>query len=188
MSSLTIFTIKQILVMKIGRIVITICCLILMRCGDEQSTAEMSSTATKKQKNAITAKAIENFKYTDYALSNTAEKSITDWGKYRELAIQISYLKKADLSFFNSDKVLLNTFVQEFKASIPDQLRTNAIESRSVIIETMLLKLNDNLILDNIEINMKLLGIKDVLVAFSNFNYQINKKIEFDIYDKIKPE
>ena len=49
-------------------------------------------------------------------------------------------------------------------------------------------KLNENLTIDNIDRRVKLLGIKDVLESFSNLNYQINKKIEFDVYDKIKPE
>ncbi|WP_296386623.1 hypothetical protein, partial [Winogradskyella sp.] len=134
------------------------------------------------------AKAIENFDYTDYVLSENAEKVVANWEKYQEFAIQISYLKKADLSFFNGDKILLKTFIKEFKVGIPDTLQTNPIVSRQVIIETKLLKLNENLTIDNIDGKTKLLGVKDVLIAFSDLNYQINKKLERDIYDKIEPE
>ena len=174
--------------MKIGRIVLTTCYLILMSCGDEKSTTEISETKTTIQKNAITAKAIENFKYTDYALSLKAEKALANWEKYQELATQMSYLKKADLSFFNAEKQILKTAIDEFTATIPEQLRTNPILSRAAIIETTLLKLNENLRLDNIDGHVKLMSVKDVLESFSNLNYQINKKLEFDIYDNIKPE
>jgi 4-hydroxy-3-methylbut-2-en-1-yl diphosphate synthase IspG/GcpE len=174
--------------MKTGGIVLTICCLILMSCGDDKSTTETSATEITNQKNTITAKAIENFEYTDYALSSKADKATVNWKKYQELAIQISYLKKADLSFFNGDKQLLKTFIGEFRGTLPKQLRTNPVLSRSVIIETTLLKLNENLTIDNIDIRVKLRSIKDVLESFSNLNYQINKKVEFDIYDKIMPE
>ena len=178
----------------------------LISCGNNKSTQGSVDAKTTNQKGAITAKAIENFNYTDYVLSENAGKVVVNWEKYQELAIQmmsidpvddsyrgkppvqISYLKKADLSFFNGDKALLKTFIKEFKEGIPDQLRTNPIVSRSVIIETKLLKLNENLTIDNIDRRVKLLGIKDVLESFSNLNYQINKKIEFDVYDKIKPE
>ena len=159
-----------------------------MSCGDDKSISETSVIETTNQKNSITAKAIENFEYTDYALSSNAEKELANWEKYQELAIQINYLKKADLSFFNGDKELLKTFLVKLKATMPEQLRTNPVISRGVIIETTLLKLNENLTIDNIDLRVKLSGIKDVLESFSNLNYQINKKIEFDIYDKIKPE
>ncbi len=147
-----------------------------------------TDSGTIDQKIVITSKAIENFDYTDYALSAEADKAIADWEEYQELAIQINYLKKADLSFFNGEKKLLKTFIGEFRANIPDQLRSNPIVSRTVIIETTLLKLNENLTITNIEEQVKLLGIKEVLESFSNLNYQINKKLERDIYDKIEKE
>ena len=174
--------------MKIGCIVLTSCCLILISCNDDKSITETSATETTNQKNAITTKAIENFKYTDYALSNNAEKVTANWEQYQELAIQISYLKKADLSFFNGDKQLLKTAINEFVATVPEELRTNPILSRTIIIETTLLKLNENLTIDNIDGRSKLMGVRDVLESFSNLNYQINKKLERDMYDKIKPE
>ncbi len=174
--------------MKIGCVVLTVFCLIFVSCGDDKSTTQTSETETTDQQNTITAKAIENFKYTDYALSSKSEKALANWEKYQELAIQISYLKKADLSFFNGEKQLLKTAIDEFTATIPEQLQTNPILSRTVIVETTLLKLNENLSIANIDGRVKLMSIKDVLESFSNLNYQINKKLEFDIYDNIKPE
>ena len=174
--------------MKTGLVVLNIVFVMLVSCGDDKNAIIDTDIGTKNQKSVITAKAIENFDYTDYALSAEADKAIANWEEYKELAIQINYLKKADLSFFNGEKKLLKTFIGEFRANIPDQLRSNPIVSRTVIIETTLLKLNENLTIDNIDEQVKLLGVKEVLESFSNLNYQINKKLERDIYDKIEKE
>ena len=173
--------------MKIGLVVLNLVFLMLFNCNDEKEASTIE-TETKDKKNDITARAIENFNFTDYALSTDGEFVVADWGKYQELAIQIDYLKKADLSFFNGDKEPLKKFIEEFKAELPDHLSTYAIVSRVTITETALLKLNENLTIDNIEGNLKLMSVKEVLESFSNLNYQINKKLERDIYDKIQPE
>jgi len=188
MSSLSIFTIKLLLHMKIGLYVISIFCFTLLSCGDDKTTVEVVDAEITDQKIAITAKAIENFDYADYVLSVESEKALIDWDKYKELEIQLSYLKKADLSFFNGDKVELKKIIDSFKDTTPELLLTNPISSRIAILETSILKLNENLTLDNIQDRDKLLSVKEVLKAFSYLNYQINKKLERDIYDKIKPE
>jgi hypothetical protein len=174
--------------MKIGRFLLYIGSVILLSCGDDKSTTEVLDLEKSEQKQIITAKAIEQLDYTDYVLSSDSENAVSTWEKYQELEIQINYLKKADLSFFNGDKDILKKFIQEFTDSIPEQLKTNPIVSRSVILETTLLKLNENLGLENISETDKLLNIKEVLVAFSSLNYHINKKLESDFYDKIQPE
>ncbi|BAO75708.1 hypothetical protein [Winogradskyella sp. PG-2] len=173
--------------MKIGRLVLMVF-VILVSCSDAKSTTDLADNESKDQEVNITAKAIENFNYTDYALSGKGEEFLANWEKYQEFALQISYLKKADLSFFNGDKKVLKMFIDEFTKTIPVEFRTNPIVSRTVIIETATLKLNESLTIDNIEGQTKLLNVKEVLVAFSNLNYQINKKIERDIYDKISKE
>jgi len=175
--------------MKITSVILFLCCFIVMSCGNDKNGTNEAETTEKIEQNAkITAKTIENIDYKDYALSSEAEEVIVTWERYKELAEQISYLKRADFSFFNGDKEILKKFISEFKVQMPDDLRTNPVVSRNAIIETALLKLNENLTLDNIERRDKLLGIKALFVAFSNLNYQINKKLERDIYDKIKPE
>ncbi|MDH7913585.1 hypothetical protein [Winogradskyella sp. SYSU M77433] len=176
--------------MKIFLNVLCLACLLLISCGDDKNETEDIDAAKKAQQQQplITEDAIEKFDYTDYALSSESEERLENWKKYQELAIQISYLKKADLSFFNSEKEPLKKFLDEFNKSVPKTLRTNQILSRIAILETNMLKLNENLNLDNIEDRLKLMGVKDVLEAFSNLNYQINKKLERDFYDKIKPE
>ena len=173
--------------MKIGLYVISIFCLTLFSCGEE-TTTEIVEAEDNNQTPIITKKAIEDFEYKDYVLSEESEDAIVEWENYQELADQISYLKKADLSFYSGNKDDLIKFVEDFKTSIPKQLLTNPIISRTAIIETMLLRLNENLTIENIDKKDKLQSVKEVLVAFSNLNYHINKKLEHDYYNKIQPE
>jgi hypothetical protein len=161
----------------------------VISCDDDTtSTKTLERTENVDQNRKITAKTIEDIDYRDYALSSESESEIVTWDRYHELATQISYLKKGDFSFFNGDIELLKKFIKEFKTQMPDQFKTNLIVSRNAIIETELLKLNENLTIDNISRDEKLLNIKALFVAFSNLNYLINKKLEDDFYDKIQPE
>lgn len=175
--------------MKITSVILCLCFILSMSCGDDKNETSETETAEKAEQNTrISAKTIENIDYNDYALSPEGEQVVVSWEKHQELATQISYLKRGDFSFFNGDVELLKTFIKEFKAQLPDDLRTNPIVSRNAIVETSLLKLNERLTLDNIERKDKLIGIKELFVAFSNLNYQINKKLEHDMYVKIQPE
>ncbi len=47
--------------MKIGLYVLNIFCFMLMSCGDDKSTTEVTESENTNQKTTITAKAIENF-------------------------------------------------------------------------------------------------------------------------------
>lgn len=174
--------------MKMRFLVLNVMLVIVVSCGDTKAPSTTTETEVINQKAAITEKAIERLKFTDYALSTKGENEVANWGKYQELAIQVGYLRKADLSFFNGDKKLLEGFIDSLKLNIPDTLKTNPIVSRTTIVETTLMRLNENLTLDNISDSLKLQSVKEVLVAFSNLNYQINKKLEKDYYDQIKSE
>jgi len=174
--------------MKIRLRLLNMFFVLLLACGGDKTLSDVANNESKNEKEAITEKTIESFKFTDYALSTDGEGVVTNWDKYQELAIQVSYLRKADLSFFNGDKALLKGFIDTLKLNIPDTLKTNPIISRTTIMETSLLRLNENLTLDNIQDSLKLQSVKEVLVAFSNLNYQINKKLEKDIYDQIEAE
>ncbi|WP_179009640.1 hypothetical protein [Winogradskyella forsetii] len=175
--------------MKNIYIVICFCCFVLLGCGNDNSNASETETAETAEQNArISAKTIEDIDYNDYALSPEGEDAIATWEKYQELATQISYLKRADFSFFNGEKKMLKEFIDQFTAQLPNDLRTNPITSRNAVIATALLKLNERLTIDNIDREDKLRSIKELFVAFSNLNYQINKKLERDMYDKIEPE
>jgi len=175
--------------MKLGLVLFNLVFIMLLSCsGDQQTTPDTETSEKDDTAFKITAEIIEKFDYADYALSTDGENAVKEWEKYQELAIQVGYLKKGDLSFFNGDNKLLKKFIETFKIELPDALRTNPIESRVIIVETALLRLNENLTLDNIDKRLKLESVKEVVVAFSNLNFLINKKLIRDKGEKIQSQ
>ena len=128
----------------------------------------------------ITSIDIESFRFDDYDLSDDSKKALENWQKYRELNDQIDYIKKADFSFFNGEKKVLKAFINDFKAELPEAVKTAPILSRITALETKLLKLNSILKLENVDKANRLSVIKEFLIAISNLNLQINKKFELD--------
>ncbi|MBU2926905.1 hypothetical protein [Winogradskyella psychrotolerans] len=175
--------------MKIRFVVLVLSCIMVMSCDDTATSDSTVETIEETDQNKkISAKTIQDIDYNDYALSSEAESKTVTWDTYHELATQLSYLKKGDFSFFNGDIDLLKKFISEFKTQMPEEFKTNLIISRNAIIETELLKLNENLTIDNISRDEKILNIKALFVSFSSLNYLINKKLEDDFYGKIQPE
>jgi hypothetical protein len=78
------------------------------------------------------------------------------------------------------EKKVLKAFINDFKTEIPEAIKTAPIESRVVVLETKLLKLNSILKLDNVDKATKLSNVKELLIAMSNLNLQINKKFELE--------
>lgn len=130
--------------------------------------------------NRISSKDIESLEFDDYGLSNDAEKALENWQKYHELVEQIEFINKTDFSFFNGEITVLKTFVNDFRTEMPESIKTAPILARITALETMLLKLNSLLRLDNVDKSTRLDAIKELLVSFSNLNLQINKKFELD--------
>ncbi|WP_299113984.1 hypothetical protein [uncultured Winogradskyella sp.] len=158
---------------------------VFFSCGDDNSKTTPKVLEEQKQDTkTITAKAIESFKYNDYILSEDAKKEVAQWTRFQELSTQISFLKKADVTFFTAEKDTLKVFLDSLKVSLPENINTNPINSRISVLETKLLKLNNDLTLDNYSVDNKLGSIRDLLIANSNLIFGINKKLEFDKRDK----
>jgi hypothetical protein len=160
----------------------------LVNCKSDTRDVNSDTKTENQNTKIITKKEIDSLTYKDYGLSNDARKAVSDWQKYQELNTQIEYLKTADISFFKSDITLITTFLSDFRAEIPKALNTNEINARITALETKILKLNSLLLLDNISKNEQIEGLKEVFVAFSNLNLQMNKKLEFEAYNILKPE
>lgn len=128
----------------------------------------------------IKVKDIAKIKYTDYILDSRAEDSIVNWMAYKQLDEVVNNLKKADLSFFKANEKNVKELVRNLKQTIPAEINNNAITARITALETQLLKLES---LYNLSTTTKpelLENIRAFLVAFSNLNLQMNKKIEAD--------
>jgi hypothetical protein len=175
--------------MKIKHLLFLLSVALFFNCGNgtsetPSSTEEKSNSQTLK----ITQKVIEQLKYNDYVLSTDAQKAVANWINYQELTTQIGFLKKRDFSFFKGEETVMTTFIADLKTNIPEIINTNPIKARITVVETTLLKLNNDLLIDNLPTEEKLESIKTLLVAVSNFNYLINKKLEFDKTDIGRPE
>jgi hypothetical protein len=149
-------------------------------CNNETSQKSEGKVETSKDLNSITQNDIKSFRFDDYALSNDSKMALENWQKYQELSEQIDYIHKADFSFFMSEKKVLKTFINDFKTEMPETIKTAPIESRIVVLETKLLKFNSLLKLDNVDKVTRLSTVKELLIAMSNLNLQINKKFELE--------
>lgn len=193
-SSLVIFTpccIKKSIrntMRALSHILLLICCVIMLNCNS-RSKKELQTTDDVKTEdtNKISSNDIEALAFDDYILSNASKTKIMDWQKLHELNTQVEFLKKGDLSFFSANDSIVKSFVFQLKEETPENVDTDIIKSRVTALETKILKLNNTIELTNIPKEEVLMNIKEVLVAMSNLNFQINKKFELDANNIEKP-
>lgn len=163
-------------------------CLFLTTCKNDKVSEVIEETQEQIDARTISQKEIEALRYNDFALSTDSQKAVNDWQKFQELTSHIESLKKGDLSFFNSERLLLKTFLLEFRNEMPQNLQTNEILARITALDTKAQKLNSFLSLDNIEKQDKIVAIKEFLITVSNLNLQINKKFEFEKNNAVKSQ
>ncbi|MCB0446011.1 MAG: hypothetical protein KDD03_00580 [Gelidibacter sp.] len=161
--------------------------LMVFGCNSKPQSTTTVDDAKEKEANKITAKDIEKLKYTDYILSLDSQNAVNNWLKYQELSTQMDLLKKANLSFFKEEKKVMETFIKDFKAELPESTKTPTINARITVLETALLKLHSTAKLINVDKKVLLKDIKDLLIAFANLNLQINKKFELEAQEIDKP-
>ena len=141
---------------------------------------DTANTIDKQQIQAITEQDLAKLKYVDYVLDFKTEEAIKDWQEYFQLQDVIDEVKKADLSFFNDNEENIKILISKLKENIPDQLNSEGVLARFLVLETKLLKLES---LSNLSTTTKeelISIIKEFFVSFSNVNFQMNKKLEFD--------
>lgn len=154
----------------------------------EKNKSQEGTTNEDKQDTFILEKEdLKNLKYSDFILDNKSENKISAWLKYNELQEKIKELKNADLSYFKSDKEVVETLIKEFVDTKPGVINTNPINSRILVVQNMYLKLNSTVNLSTSTKAEIKKDITDLLEAFSNLNFQINKKFERDAQNIIKP-
>ena len=135
----------------------------------------------------ITQKEIAKFKIIEFTLDPKTDKIIKNWQAYYQISDVVENVKKGDLSFFNDNKDGIQTLLEELETSIPAQVDNNATQARLLTLKTKLYKLES---LANISTTSKKelsKAIKEFLESFSNLNFQMNKKIEKDNQNIVKP-
>jgi cell division protein FtsB len=166
------------------KLLICFCLIIsLVSCANEeanQNEQEVALLTFSKQQ-------IQNLNYTEYILDSKVKVITKNWIKYNELEGIIANLNQADLSYFKDNNEILEALIKDLKQSIPEQLNSPPILSRLIALETKLYKLESVVNLSNSTPDAIMSSIKEVLVAFSNLNLQMNKKIERESQKIIKP-
>ncbi len=173
--------------MRIKTLSILSLLVIFLSCKKDQEN-NTEDKAGDIEKNEVIEKDISKIDYIEFELDSKAEDVIKDWTEYQQLQEAILDIKKGDLSFFNDNKEVINTLLRGLKKNIPKKIKAASISARITALETKFRKLQS---LSNLSTTNKkelLATIKDFLVSFSSFNFQINKKIEYDTRKIEKPQ
>ena len=131
---------------------------------------------------------ISKLNYKEFVLDPKAENEISNWQKYNEFRVKIEEFKTSDLSHFNSDFETIETFMKEFTNTVPLNINEESIQARILAVETMYFRLNNVYNMNNSSIEKVQNALEGLLEAFSNLNYQINKKFERDFQKISRPE
>lgn len=153
--------------------------ILLVSCKNNEES-NVPNVIENQQVKDINVEDISNLKYVDYVLDFKTEEAIKDWQEYYELQSVINEVIKSDLSFFNDNEENIKILISKLKENIPAEVKSDGILARLLVLETKLLKLQS---LSNLSTTTKeelLTIIKEFFVSFSNVNFQMNKKIEFD--------
>ena len=172
---------------RFHKLIIICFTLVVSQCQDANVSEEKVETPEEIKARTIGQEDIEAIDYIDYGLSPDSQKAVADWQKYHDLDAQVNFLKKANLSYFESDQELIKTFTLEFRNQMPKTLKTKAISARITALNTKLQKLNSLLLLSTSTKKEQLEGVKELLIAFTNLKLQINKKFEFENNNILKP-
>jgi hypothetical protein len=144
-------------------------------------------TADKSQ--VITEKDIAKFRYSDFGLDEKVSLLIESWQEYSDLEKIILNVKAGDLSYFKNDaKKNLKTLLGDLRETIPDTIKTPSVLARITAIETKLYKTESLSNLSTTKREELESTLKELLVSFSNLNFQMNKKLESDFHSNQNPE
>jgi hypothetical protein len=166
------------------KLLISFCLIIsLVSCGNEETNQNRQEIVLP----TLSSQQIQKLNYTEYLLDSKVKVITKNWIKYNELEGVITNLKQADLSYFKDNNEILEALIIDLKQSIPESLNSPPIMSRLIALETKLYKLESVVNLSNATQENIMSSIKEVLVAFSNLNLQLNKKIERESQKIIKP-
>jgi len=158
----------------------------LSSCKDAQEQQNTETVETNENQN-LTEQDMAKIKYTDYILDEQAENLIKSSSEYAQLQELITSIKLGDLSFFETSEENQKDLFKNLRQTLPSGLNTESVLARVLVLETKFHQLES---LSNLSTTTKvelLETVKEFLVAFSNLNLQMNKKMEFDSRTIEKP-
>jgi len=158
----------------------------LYNCKDTNSSS-LVNLEQKVKGNGVTVNDVSKQRYRDFSLDVKADKVAVNWKAYKEMVLITEHVKQANFSDFTVALDELQTLIEDLKKQTPTVLNTPSIYARIVVLETYLFKLHSLVNMQGAKKEELLVSIKAFLEAFSNLNFQINKKIERDSQRINKP-
>ena len=159
---------------------------LLFYCCKKKETSQTDNTIGQTLSQTINESDISKIKYTEFVLSSETLKAIENWIEYNQLQEQVDYIKKGDLSYFRDNNEAIVTLLKGLYKNIPESLNDNAILARIKAVETTLYKLEGLVKLSTTTKPELVNGIKELLIAVSNLDLQLNKFIEFKRNESIQ--
>lgn len=164
-------------------VLIAFVCLLSCQENKKETTSQVAPLSE-----LITEKDINALKYLDFEPDSKVNKLIENWAKYKEVALVITDVKQANMSFFKDNSEILTALIEELKTTIPESINSPLIAARLTALETKMYKLESEVNLSNSKKEALLACIKELLESFSNLNLQMNKKIEKESQNIQKPD
>lgn len=165
--------------MRILTIILLNCFVCFTGCKNTEKD-QFAEAGEQPPKNILTEQDIAQLKYTDYILDQKAQEIIKDSNEYLQLQDLKDQIRKGDLKFFEIYKDGPKDLFKNLRKTWPDELNSESILARILVLETKFLQLESLLKLSTTDKDQILEASKEFLVAFSNLNLQINKKMELD--------
>ena len=153
---------------------------------NNSNNQEVNDTAIN-QIELVSKADVAQIDYIEFLPDSKVKREIGSWEKYQEIDRIVQDVKNANVSFFRSNSEMINTLIEELKTSIPNAVDSPQVQSRMIALETKMFKLESVVNLSNVEKNTLIEAISEFLMAFSNLNLQMNKKIEKESQNIVKP-
>lgn len=153
---------------------------------NNSNNQEVNDTAIN-QIELVSKADVAEIDYIEFLPDSKVMREIGNWEKYQEINRIVQDVKNANVSFFRSNSEIINTLIEELKTSIPNAVDSPQVQSRMIALETKMFKLESVVNLSNVEKNTLIEAISEFLMAFSNLNLQMNKKIEKESQNIVKP-
>jgi hypothetical protein len=152
------------------------------------SDKEIVKETTVIQKDILTKGLISKLKFNDILLDKSAKVIIEEWKSYTAIDKAIIDIKSLKFTFFTEQEDIFRSTLLELKTTIPEAIDSQPIKARILVLQNQLYRFQEELKIKKQLKKEDIIFIKEVFVAFSNLNLQINKKLEKEAQQIIKPE
>lgn len=154
--------------------------LIVVACNNKTQQEPETFEEQKKTISLLTEADISKLNYVEFDLDQKVLALTESWEPFTKLKTTVTNFKKADFSFFEEDERASTELIFALKKEIPDTLKTQSVLSRITIVENTLHKLDEAHELSSTTKAQLASALKELFIACSNLNFQLNKKLEKD--------